>query len=152
MTKAALATICLVLVGTVGCTSHLMFVEEDHLGLKAQFAANNPAPAEVSLGYRRGIVAVIPQQSGDTVPLTSSVSVTSSQDSAGKKTVTVYNDPNELMSLYTTFRANVGFNDPVEVHHFLATGIAAASLLANHEELRNVMGNLPGFGDEKGAK
>lgn len=126
-----------------GCTSHLIFVEEDHFGLKAQFEPNNPSPAELSLGYRRGVVAVIPQQSDQPVRLTNSVTVTTEK---GTNTVVkIFNDPNELMSLYTVFRANVGFGDPVEVHHFLATGAAATSLLANESELRNVTTNLNGF-------
>jgi hypothetical protein len=150
MSKGKLILMCLAVLGFTGCTSHLVFLEEGHVGLKAQFAANNPSPAQLSLGYRRGIVAVIPQQSKEPQAVKDSVSVTSKPGEDGKKTVTIYNDPNELMSLYTVFGANVGIGDPVEVHHFLATGIAAASLLANSEELRKVTRNLRGF-DEKGG-
>jgi hypothetical protein len=57
-------------------------------------------------------------------------------------TLTVKPDPNELMSLYTVFRANVGFNDPVCVHHFLATGVAASNLLANESDLRKLTRSL----------
>ncbi len=167
MMKGPIAVMFLALLGFVGCTSHLIFVEEDHLGLKAQFAANNPAPAEVNLGYRRGIVAVIPQQCKNPVALTNPISITSEKDSvtpanpvsgtSGKddnvkqKTVTVCTDPNELMSLYTVFRANVGFNDPIEVHHFLATGAAAEYLLSSQDDLRKMTQNLQGFKDTAGT-
>jgi hypothetical protein len=123
-----------------GCKSHLVFIEEDHLGLKAQFQPSNPSPAEFSLGYRRGIVAVIPQKSKTPVNLTNPVSVSWTTNS-----VTICENPNELMSLYTVFKANVGFGSPTEVHHFMATGMAANSLLANYGSLRNVTTNLNGF-------
>lgn len=142
--KKTMIGMLLVVFGMSGCTSHLVFLEEDHFGLKAQFEPNNPAPAELSLGYRRGVVAVIPQQAAQPVKLTNSVTV-ATETTASNTVVKVYNDPNELMSLYTVFRANVGFGDPVEVHHFLATGTAATSLLANEGELRNVVTNLAGF-------
>jgi hypothetical protein len=140
MRKILIILAPLALLGLAGCQSHLLFIEEDHFGLKAQFQPNNPSPAEMSLGYRRGIVAVIPQQSQKAVTLANPVSVTWTSNS-----VTVTENPNELMSLYTVFKANVGFNNPTEIHHFLATGMAANSLLANEEALRNVTTNLNGF-------
>lgn len=140
MRKSLLMLVPLVLLGLTGCQSHLVFVEEDHMGLKAQFQPNNPSPAQISLGYRRGIVAVIPQQSKTPVNLADPVSVTWTTNS-----VTICQNPNELMSLYTVFKANVGFGDQTEVHHFMATGMAANSLLANHGDLRNVTTNLSSF-------
>ena len=131
----------IVLMGLTGCTSHLVFLEEDHFGLKAQFQPNNPSPAEFSLGYRRGIVSVIPQQSAKPVDLANPVFVTWTSNA-----VTISENPNELMSLYTVFKANVGFGSPTEIHHFMATGMAANSLLANFGDLRNVTTNLNGFG------
>jgi len=120
-----------------GCQSHLVFLEEDHVGLKAQFQPNNPSPAQITLGYRRGIVAVVPQQSASSQNLTNPVSVTWTTNS-----VTVCQNPNELMSLYTVFQANIGFGDPTEVHHFMATGMAANALLANHADLRNLSATI----------
>lgn len=131
---AALGLICL-----AGCTSHLVFIEEDHLGLKAAFEPNNPSPAQFSVGYRRGVVAVVPQKSdAENKSRSNSLSVTHTNDANGKKTITVTTNPHELMSLYTTFKANIGFNNPVRINHFLATGTAATSLLADHEQLRNL--------------
>jgi hypothetical protein len=127
-----LAWLCL-----TGCESHLVFFEEDHVGLKAQFQPNNPSPAQITLGYRRGIVAVVPQQSASSQNLTNPVSMTWTTNS-----VTICQNPNELMSLYTVFRANIGFGDPTEVHHFMATGMAANALLANHEDLRNLSSTI----------
>lgn len=144
MIKLVTAAASLTLLGLTGCTSHLVFIEEDHFGLKAQFQPNNPAPAELSLGYRRGVIAMIPQQSNQPAKLTNSVTVTT-EGTDTNTIVKVFNDPNELLSLYTVFHANVGFNDPVEVHHFLATGAAATSLLANESELRDVTTNLNSF-------
>ncbi len=46
-----------------GCTHHLAFVEESHLALKAQFKVQSAAPYEIDLGYRRGMMALIPLQS-----------------------------------------------------------------------------------------
>jgi len=140
MRKPLLAMAPLLLLGLVGCESHLVFIEEDHIGLKAQFQPNNPSPAELSLGFRRGIVAVVPQQSANAVTLTNPVSVTWTTNS-----ITISQNPNELMSLYTVFKANVGFGDPTEVHHFMATGMAANALLANNTNLQNVTANLNGF-------
>src|SRR5580698_2979316 len=105
----------LFLLGITGCSSHLVFIEEDHIGLKAQFQPNNPSPGEISLGYRRGVIAVVPQQAASPVTLANPVSVSWNTNS-----ITICQNPNELMSLYTTFKANVGFGDPTEIHHFLA--------------------------------
>lgn len=145
--------IAVVLLGCLtlcGCSSHLIFMEEDHVGLKAQFEPNNPSPAQVSLGYRRGVVAVVPQQSAGTAKMSNLVTVTTTRTPTNT-VVTVQHDPNELMSLYTVFRANVGFGDPVEIHHFMATGAAAASLLANENDLRDVTRNLNVPNSSKGG-
>lgn len=147
--KHGIAVISLGLLGLTGCTSHLIFVEEDHIGLKAKFEANNPTPAQLSLGYRRGVVSVIPQQSNGSKP-SPSVSVAATNTNAGK-VVTVTTDPNELMSLYTVFKANVGFGDPVQISHFLATGTAATSLLANDDALRTVADTLKNLDQQKGG-
>ena len=140
MKNVPLILVPLFLLGLTGCQSHLVFIEEDHMGLKAQFQPSNPSPAQFSLGYRRGIVAVIPQQSKNPVTLADPLPVSWTTNS-----VTIFQNPNELMSLYTVFKANVGFGDQTEVHHFMATGMAANSLLANHGDLRNVTTNLSGF-------
>lgn len=134
--KAALA---MALLGAGGCSSHLMFVEQSHVGLKATFEPNQPTPAEVDLGYRRAMFAVIPQKAERASSQSGSVTVDRSKS---PMEITVVPDPNELMSLYTVFRANVGFNDPVCLHHFLATGVAASNLLANASDLRDVAGDL----------
>ncbi len=133
-----------------GCsTTHLIFTEEDHIGLKAQFEPNNPSPAELTLGYRRGIVTVIPQQSPSPSHLTDPITVKTDRTNTNGVVVTVIEDPDELMSVYTRFKANIGFLDPVEIHHFLATGTAAASLLANEDDLRAVTQNLKGTPSQK---
>ncbi|MBI3414944.1 MAG: hypothetical protein HY043_06415 [Verrucomicrobia bacterium] len=136
----------------VGCTSHLVFFEEDHVGLKAAFEPNNPAPAQFSVGYRRGVVAVIPQKSdaGDKAR-SQPLSVTQTNGADGKKVVVIVTNPHELMSLYTTFKANIGFNNPVQINHFLATGKAATSLLADRDELRNLTDALKNSSAEKGG-
>ena len=42
----------------------------------------------------------------------------------------------ELTSLYTTYKANIGFLDPFEVQHFLATGVAATNIVADPDVLK----------------
>jgi hypothetical protein len=144
---------------TMGCSSHLLFVEEGHIGLKAKFESNSPTPAQVTLGSHRGMMAVVPQQSKDASPRTQPPTVTASIDDDKHKILTIEHDPDELMSMYSTFCANIGFNDPVEVHHFLATGTAAVTLLSNQELLRDLTKELdrsackaPPKDEEKGPK
>lgn len=137
-----------------GCRSHMLFVEEEHGGLKVAFQPDNPSPAEVSLALRRSVVAVVPQKSTSYIPTDTSKDLeivqpgqsgnapspqTGTNGTAGSGTkVIVYQDPNELMSLYTRFRANVGLTDPIEFKHFLATGNAALELLADEDSLRGI--------------
>jgi len=129
----------LALLAICGCsTNHILFSEEDHVGLKAAFAQNNPSPVELSIAYRRGVVAVVPQQSSSAKP-TNFVSV---KVDTTTNVVTVVHDPNELMSLYTRFEANVGLGNPIRVNHFLATGNAANAIVANEEALRSVANNF----------
>lgn len=125
-----------------GCTSHLIFVEEGHIGLKAKFESNSPTPAELSLGYHRGMIAVVPQQSAQPSGRTQPLNVVGAVGANSGKTLTIEHDPDELMSMYSTFCANVGFGDPVEVHHFLATGTAAVTLLSTQSQLRNLKEKL----------
>src|SRR5207253_655933 len=114
MNRIAIVTLILGGLAGTGCKSHLLFVEEDHLGLKATFEANNPSPVQVSVGYRRGIVAVIPQKSnGDAdtaqpvkpgdqpaASADSGVTVTSTNapgaDDTKSKTMIIQSNPNEL--------------------------------------------------------
>ena len=133
-----------------GCTSHLFFVEESHLAFKAQFRAQSAAPFNLDLGYRRGMIALIPLQSDEnqdkgkasgTSEASEAVesSTPTPANAAGEpktKVLRIQHDPDELMSLYSTFKANIGFNDPVEVCHFMATGVAATALLSDKETLK----------------
>ena len=121
-----------------GCSSHLLFVEESHIGLKAKIAASQTSPYNLDLGYRRGMVALIPLQSAEGERGTNPDEGENPTGSERKEIVIVH-DPNDLMSLYCVFKANIGFNDPVEIYHFLATGRAAITLLAKEEELRKII-------------
>ena len=145
------AVFILATIALTGCTSHLVFFEEDHLGLKAAFEANNPTPAQVSVGYRRGVVAVIPQQVDHPQSASKVITVATTNTLDAAKSVVITADVNELMSMYTTFSANVGFGDELRVNHFLATGNAAASLLANHSELRDLTEALKSSAAKKGG-
>jgi hypothetical protein len=139
-----------------GCSSHVLFVEHSHIGLKASFEPNQPTPAEVDLGWRRALFAMVPQKSPSARRAESSAvrddaarsKVTISGDAGARTQIVVQDNPDELMSLYSVFRANIGFNDPVCVHHFLATGVAASVLLANEPDLRALARSL----DEQDAK
>lgn len=160
-----IAIVVLVLgeLAVTGCKSNLLFVEEDHIGLKATFEANNPSPVQLTVGYRRGIVTVIPQKSNgqadaNLVSIESKSTATAATDSGtnsatGTKatTITIQSNPNELMSLYSTFSADIGFNNPIHIDHFLATGAAAASLLAKHDELRDLTEGMKGASADKGG-
>lgn len=56
--------------------------------------------------------------------------------------MTIEHDPTELMSVYSVFNANLGFNDPVEVRHLLVTGRAAHRLLADSNKMRKFVYNV----------
>jgi hypothetical protein len=140
--RAALLLTAGVLVA--GCTKHVLFAEHSHLGLKASFEPNQPTPAEVDLGWRRALFAMVPQKSEEKSQASSDGSVKVSMGADGRRAIEVTPDPNELMSIYAVFRANVGFRDPICVHHFLATGVAASMLLANENDLRVLSRSLEG--------
>lgn len=147
MTRSRMPVGLLALASICGCssTNHILFSEEDHIGLRVAFAQNSPSPAALSIAYRRGVVAVVPQQSSSSTQ-TGDFAVRVKKNGDGKGgTVTVVHDPNELMALYTRFQANVGLGDPICVNHFLATGNAANALVANDEALRNVTKNFSGM-------
>jgi hypothetical protein len=143
VTRSRIPVVLLAVASICGCssTNHILFSEEDHLGLRVAFAQNSPSPAELSIAYRRGVVAVVPQQSSSTQTGNFAVRVKKNEDGKGG-TVTVVHDPNELMALYTRFQANVGLGDPICVNHFLATGNAANALVANNDALRDVTKNF----------
>lgn len=143
---------------TAGCTTHMVFMEESHAGLKVRVGGNTPSPYEISLGYRRGMVAAVPKQLQSNSEVSAEGGNGEEGNVDGKKVVLKY-DPKELMSLYTEFCANVGFNDPVEFHHLLVTGDAAIWLLAaDNSEIRNALGQVQvcktpvRMGQESGSK
>lgn len=129
-----------------GCSTHLLFSETSHGGLKARFSADNPVPYEVDIGYRRGMLVAIPiKQAAPDVTPEVKPAVSAAPTSAGESdegdvqnVVVIQDDPQELMSLYSTFRANIGFGAPTKVRHFLATGRAATHLLARRDDLRKL--------------
>ena len=137
--QSALGIFTLACVLEAGCSSHLVFVENSHMGLKASFEPNNPSPAEFDIGWRRGMFAMVPQKSADGQQAASPGSVTVTKDAAGKTQITVVPDPNELTSMYAVYQGNIGFNDPIEIYHFMATGVAASKLLANQNTLRDLV-------------
>jgi hypothetical protein len=126
-----------------GCTQHLVFLENSHIGLKASFEPNNPTPAEVDVGFRRAIFAMVPQKSAeakdDERKQVRSGSVTVTKNGDGSTRITVVPDPNELMSMYAVYQGNIGFDDPIDIYHFMATGVAASNLLANQNSLRDLV-------------
>ena len=127
-----------------GCTQHLLFVEESHFGLRAKFAANSPSPYDVDLGYRRGLFVLIPKQ--DTSSESTPADVVKTE---GDGTVVVTHDPDELMSLFSIFRANIGLNDPILVEHFVATGIAASQVAASKTDIASISKRFAPQGEVK---
>jgi hypothetical protein len=142
MRRTSVITLLPLAVAVGGCSSHVLFVEQSHVGLKATFEPNQPTPAEVDLGWRRAVFTMIPQKSRKRSDPTGRGYVRVTRPEGKSVKVEVKPDPNELMSVYAVFRANVGFGDPVCVHHFLATGVAATTLLANEDELRALSRSL----------
>lgn len=112
------------------CATHLQFVEGSHMGLKMKVNTSDMTPAEIDLGYRRGMAALIPRQQTTEGSLQGKPIMEKKND-----TVVIRQDPHEVMSLYSRFKANVGFNDKVEVRHFLATGNAATLLMGRKNQL-----------------
>jgi hypothetical protein len=114
----------------MACKTHLQFVEGSHMGLRMKVNATEMTPAEIDLGYRRGMAVIIPRQAVTEGALAGPII-----EKPDDNTVIIRQDPHEVMSLYSRFKANVGFMDPVEVRHFLATGNAATLLLGRKNQL-----------------
>ena len=47
MRKVLAASLLALSLMSTACTRHLLFVEEDHIGLRAKFEGESPTPAEV---------------------------------------------------------------------------------------------------------
>ncbi len=160
-----------------GCTTHLLFVESSHLGFKAKFKAESPTPAEIDLGWNRRVTAMIPKQlpsekrgapaagssegqGGNSKGAERPLRDEGSRPGSGRAapagappaTILIEPDPKELMSLYSTYDANVGFADPIRVRHFLATGMAANNLMADSAQLEALTRNLAADRASKDAK
>lgn len=119
------------------CAEHTFFAEESHFGLKAKFNAANTTPVDVDLGFRRGVVATVPMQDADDDA--AKLKVTKAAEN-GQPAVdlTLNHDSEELTSLFTKFDANIGFDDPIEVRHFLATGLPAIYIVSSEANMRKV--------------
>ncbi len=136
---------CALLLFLIGCANHVAFIEESHLALKAQFRANSTTPFDVDLGYRRGMTALIPMQDkGEAQPSLRTTPDETPPAPGTNHILRIQHDPDELMSLYTVFKANIGFNEPVEVCHFMASGVAATALLSDQKSLEALVQAIGG--------
>lgn len=123
----------LILAGTLcGCQTHMMFIEESHIGLKAEMSADGTTPAQLDVGMRRGVAAFIPQNVAYKPTSEGSIKQTP-KETTEDRIITLKPADGELTNLYNHYEANVGFFDPIEVKHFLATGVAAANVVADPE-------------------
>jgi hypothetical protein len=130
------------LIALCGCQTHAVFSEASHTGLLVEFDGTGSVPINVDVGYERGVFIMLPQRDKATDPCLAGAITQCVDDEA--TTVTVHPHPGELVSLYTTHEANIGFGDPIEVRHFLATGIAAAYIVADPATLESVWEMGPG--------
>lgn len=139
--------IALMVALTCGCSTHLQFVEGSHMGLKMKINATEMTPAEIDLGYRRGVAVLIPRQQVTEGSLDGKPIMERNGDD-----VIIRQDPQEVMSLYSRFKANVGFMDAVEVRHFLATGNAATLLMGRQNQLDRLTADWNGAEEKQSGE
>jgi len=147
-----------------GCTSHLVYAERAHFGLHVNVKPDaTDSPYEFDLGYRRAVVAFIPHEQPDAAEQAAAEAREATPAGEAKESkepaaegapgdlavVDGAREPKdsprskkELMSLYTSFSGNIGFNDPIEYRHVLATGRAAKCLARNAEALAALRARL----------
>lgn len=97
----------------------LVFVEESHIGLKAKVAMDH-TPGDVDFGYRRSVFALIPKanarrdgESQDCPP------------DSGDSNKTSPDDCKELLSVISSFNADVRWFEATTINTYFATGKAA---------------------------
>jgi len=104
----------------------LLFVEESHIGLKAKVGIDQ-TPGDIDFGYRRSMVALIPKANATSDGKQTNFNKSPEQSNDPEKTdcPANLNDTNELLSVISSFNADVRWFESTRVRTYFATGKAA---------------------------
>ena len=134
-----------------GCsffTDRLLFIEESHIGLKAKAGVDQTAPADIDFGYRRSILTLIPKANAEvkgdpknnvssaTPPPKPGGSASTRTDPCLPQGQEQSTDPNEPLSVISSFNAIVQWFDATRVRTYFATGEAATNTACSPEAIK----------------
>jgi len=104
----------------------LLFVEESHIGLKAKVGIDQ-TPGDIDFGYRRSMVALIPKANATSDGKRTNFKKPPEQSNDPEKTdcSSNLNDTNELLSVISSFNADVRWFESTRISTYFATGRAA---------------------------
>lgn len=137
--------------GLPGCslfTDRLLFIEESHIGLKASAGVDQSAPADIDFGYRRTILTLIPKANAEVKgdppanvssatppakPVGSASATTGPCPQQGQEQST---DPNEPLSVISSFNADVRWFEATRIRTYFATGEAATNTACLPEAIK----------------
>ena len=125
-----------------GCSNpeRLFFFEQSHIGLIVKVSPESTAPADIDFGYRRSVLTLVPKANADangeqkdTNPQTENKSALSpnSANECGE-----LQNPNEPLSVISSFSADVGWFTAAKVNAYFATGEAACKTAKYSDQIR----------------
>lgn len=142
MKRIIIVLLSLLLFLTLGCSNpdRLFFFEQSHIGLIVKLSPESTAPADIDFGYRRSVVTLVPKANAEkkgeqTVTNPNPQGNSELSDDADAECGDLQN-PNEVLSVISSFSADVGWFTAAKVNAYFATGEAACRTAKYSEQIR----------------
>lgn len=115
-----------------GCAPNaILFHETAKVGFNTQYQPDSSQPVNVTLGFKRRIVAVVPSRDAEEKD---TYEVVTLEDKVTKQKVHVFRPKGEALSMVSRFDVVAKPNEGVAITNYFATGFAAKVLTEGSDE------------------
>lgn len=115
-----------------GCAPNaIMFHETSKVGFNTQYQPDSSQPVNVTFGYKRRIVAVVPSRDAEK---RDTYEIVTFEDKVTKQKMEVFRPKGEALSMVSRFDVVAKPNEGVAITNYFATGFAARVLTGENTE------------------
>lgn len=121
-----------------GCAPNaIMFHETSKVGFNTQYQPDSSQPVNVTLGYKRRIVAVVPSRDAEK---RDTYEIVTFEDKVTKQKMEVFRPKGEALSMVSRFDVVAKPNEGVAITNYFATGFAARVLTGENTDQETAKG------------
>lgn len=122
----------------VGCAPNaIIFHETSKVGFNTQYQPDSSQPVNVTFGYKRRIVAVVPSRDAEK---RDTYAIVTFEDKATKQKMEVFRPKGEALSMVSRFDVVAKPNEGVAITNYFATGFAARVLTGENTDQETAKG------------